>query len=191
MEDIIMTESKFIFADFLEQTLKCDDTFVTYGLMFECCISEEGRQNLCEKPISEKRNGVTGISDELLLNQSTFYAIGAFLKLLKELNFDVQETKDTESDFVGTLFKDPLQIDVEFNYGEKEIDYKVIFRDDREHSGHKSTKEFLERILNGGWNLPTIEGLIKPSSLYDDLETFLRDFRLLWVKYQSVLKEKV
>ena len=74
----IHDDEKFIFADFLESetALKgVEDTFKTYGLMFECGIEENARQNLIELPMTEKRNGVRGVSDEVLENQNTFYAI--------------------------------------------------------------------------------------------------------------------
>lgn len=192
----IQDEEKFIFADFLESdtALKgVSDTFRTYGLMFECAIEENARQNLIEQPMTEKRNGVRGISDEILENQNTFYAIGAFLKLLHELGFRVEETVEEECDFCGVMHcdEDRLQIDIEFNYGEDVIEYSINFNDEREHTGHTSAEEFLEGIFKGGWNLPKLTGVLNPSSLYDDLEGFMRTFRRSWSEYKKVLKEKV
>lgn len=195
MEDY-QDDEKFIFADFLESdtALKgVSDTFRTYGLMFECAIEENARQNLIEQPMTEKRNGVRGISDEILENQNTFYAIGAFLKLLHELGFRVEETVEEECDFCGVMLldEDRLQIDIEFSYGEEMVEYSINFNDEREHTGHTSAEEFLEGIFKGGWNLPKLTGVLNPSSLYDDLESFMRTFRRSWSEYKKVLKEKV
>jgi hypothetical protein len=192
----IHDDEKFIFADFLESetALKgVEDTFKTYGLMFECGIEENARQNLIELPMTEKRNGVRGVSDEVLENQNTFYAIGAFLKLLHELGFRVEETVEEECDFCGVMLldEDRLQIDIEFSYGGEMIEYSINFRDEREHTGHTSTREFLLGIFNGGWNLPKLTGVLNPSSLYDDLEGFMLTFRRSWSEYKKVLKEKV
>jgi len=190
----IQDDEKFIFADFLDTALKgVGDTFRTYGIMFECAIEENARQNLIELPMTEKRNGVSGITDEILDDQNTFYAIGAFLKVLHELGFSVEETVEEECDFSGVMLcdEDRLQIDIEFNYGEDMVEYSINFSDEREHTGHTSTREFLEDIFNGGWNLPKLTGLLNPSSLYDDLEGFMLTFRRSWSEYKKVLKEKV
>lgn len=186
-------DEKFIFADFLESetALKgVSDTFRTYGLMFECAIEENARQNLIEQPVTEKRNGVRGITDEILENQNTFYAIGAFLKLLHELGFRVEETVEEECDFCGVMLvdDDQCQIDIEFSYGVDVVEYSINFNDERETS---TPNELLNRIFKGGWNLPKLTGVINPSSLYDDLEGFMRDFRGSWATYQKVLKKKM
>ena len=44
----------FIFDDYLK-VLNVEDTFKTYGLMFESTLEVEARQKLCETPITEKR----------------------------------------------------------------------------------------------------------------------------------------
>lgn len=193
MEDY-QDDEKFIFADFLEADTALKgvaDTFRTYGLMFECALEENARQNLIEQPMTEKRNGVRGVSDEVLENQNTFYTIGAFLKVLHELGFRVEETVEEECDFCGVITQDYLQIDIEFSYGEDMVEYKIVFNDEREHTGHKSPEDRLKGILNGGWDLPKLTGVLNPSSLYDDLEGFMRTFRRSWSEYKKVLKTKV
>lgn len=192
----IQDDENFIFADFLETdtALKgVEDTFRTYGLMFECALEENARQNLIEKTMTEKRNGVRGVSDEVLENQNSFYAIGAFLKVLHELGFRVEETVEEECDFCGVMLcdEDRLQIDIEFSYGEDMVEYSINFSDEREHTGHTTPQEFLEDIFNGGWNLPKLTGVLNPSSLYDDLEGFMLSFRKSWSEYKKILKEKV
>ena len=196
MQEDYQEDEKFVFADFLESdtALKgVTDTFRTYGLMFECAIEEDARQNLIEQPMTEKRNGVRGVSDEILENQNSFYAIGSFLKVLHELGFRVEETVEEECDFCGVMLCDEnrLQIDIEFSYGEDVVEYSINFSDEREHTGHESQREFLEGIFNGGWNLPKLTGVLNPSSLYDDLEGFMRTFRRSWSEYKKILKGKV
>ena len=177
------------FDEFLE-VLNVDDSFRTYGLMFETTLGDKARQSLIKEPISEKRNGVRGICDTLLDNQNTFYAVGAFLKLLKELGFEVMETLDEEWDFCGSMMldEDRLQIAVEFNYGESFVDYSVMYSDERETL---SADLLLDSIFSGGWNLPKIEGVLDPSDLYDSLESFMRHFRSSWDSYKIILKNKV
>lgn len=196
MQEEILDDEKFIFADFLESetALKgVSDTFRTYGLMFECALEEDARQNLIEQPMTEKRNGIRGITDEVLESQNTFYAIGAFLKLLHELGFRVEETVEEECDFCGVMHCEEghLQIDIEFNYGEYVVDYKINFNDDREYARNQSPDEFLKGFFNGGWNLPNLTGVLDPSSLYDDLEGFMLTFRRSWSEYKKILKENV
>lgn len=196
MQEEFYEDEKFFFADFLESetALKgVKDTFRTYGLMFECGIEEKARQNLIEQLMTEKRNGVRGVSDEVLENQNSFYVVGAFLKLLHELGFRVEETLEEECDFCGVMLLDEnrLQIDIEFSYGEDVVEYSINFNDEREHTRHTSAEEFLEGIFNGGWGLTKLTGVLNPSSLYDDLEGFMRSFRRSWATYQKVLKEKI
>lgn len=196
MQEEFYDDDKFVFADFLESATALKDvkdTFRTYGLMFECGIEEGARQNLIELPMTEKRNGVRGITDEILEGQNTFYAIGAFLKVLHELGFRVEETLEEECDFCGVMLldEDRLQIDIEFSYGEDMVEYSINFNDEREHTGHQTPTEFLEGLFNGGWGLTKLTGVLNPSSLYDDLEGFMRNFRKSWSQYKKVLKEKV
>ena len=195
MQEDYQEDEKFIFADFLEAdtALKgVSDTFKTYGLMFECAIEENARQNLIEQSMTEKRNGVRGVTDEILEGQNTFYAIGAFLKVLHELGFRVEETTEEECDFCGVMIcdEDRLQIDIEFSYGEDVVEYSIKFNDEREHSGHNDAYEFLDNIFSGGWGLLTLTGVLDPNSLYDDLEGFMRNFRQSWSEYKKTLKEK-
>ena len=180
------------FDDFLK-TLKVPDSFRTYGLIFESALEEEARKSLIEVAVTEKRNGMKGISDEVLEGQNIFYVVGAFLKVLSELGFQVEETLDDNWDFCGSMLLDEgqLQIAVEFNYGENAIEYEVMFCDEREHKGHDSSEGLLMDILSGGWNLPTLANVLKPSSLYDDLETFMRDFRGAWDKYKKIASQHI
>ena len=187
-------EDNFLFEDFLNHTIAgVSDSFRTYGIMFEETLGDPARQNLIEQPMTEKRNGVRGVSEEVLENQNTFYTIGAFLKVLHELGFRVEETVEEECDFCGVMLcdEDRLQIDIEFNYGEDVVEYSINFNDEREHTGHTSAEEFLQGIFSGGWDLPKLTGVLDPSSLYDDLEGFMRTFRRSWSEYKKVLKEKV
>jgi hypothetical protein len=195
MQEDYQEDEKFIFADFLEADTALKgvlDTFKTYGLMFECAIEENARQNLIEQSMTEKRNGVRGVTDEILEGQNTFYAIGAFLKVLHELGFRVEETTEEECDFCGVMIcdEDRLQIDIEFSYGEEMVEYSINFSDEREHTGHTSTDDFLQDLFNGGWGLPKLSGVLTPSSLYDDLEGFMLTFRRSWSEYKKTLKEK-
>ncbi len=185
-------EYPYNFDDFL-LSIKAKDSFRTYGLMFESALEEKSRKSLIETTITEKRNGIRGISDEIFEGQNNFYAVGAFLKVLSELGFEVEETLDESWDFCGSMLldEDQLQISVEFNYGEDVVEYEVMFCDEREHTGHTNATELLEGIFSGGWNLPKIANVLSPSSLYDDLETFMRDFRNAWDKYKKIVAQKL
>ena len=192
MNDTYIDDFPYNFDDYLKK-IKATDSFRTYGLMFETSLEEEARKSLIETNVTEKRNGMKGVSDEILEGQNSFYAIGVFLKVLSELGFTVEETLDESWDFCGSMLldNDQLQIAVEFNYGEDVVEYEVMFCDEREHTGHTNADEFLEGIFNGGWNLPKIANVLNPSSLYDDLETFMRDFRGAWDKYKRIVQQKV
>lgn len=190
MEDqIINEEDQFIFEDFLK-VLDEEDTFKTYGLMFESTLEVSARQNLCEKPMTEKRNGVRAVSDEVLQNQNSFYTVGAFLKLLKELGFTVEETLEEECDFCGTLWANnyELQISVEFSYGTNEVEYKVQYIDSREETGNP--EDLLKEIFGGSTKSNSgFNNYLTPQTLYDDLETFMRDFRRSWKRHNDHIKE--
>lgn len=176
---------EIIFEDFLK-TLNVKDTFRTFGLVFESAISDKGQQSLLQQGFTEKRNGVRGVSDDVLQDQNTFYVVGAFLKTLTELGFRVEETLEEECDFCGTLWVGgtQLQISVEFNYGKEEVEYKVVFIDSRESS------DLLSVIFGGDESCGTqFENTLKPSMLYDDLDTFMRDFRRSWTHHNKVLQE--
>ncbi len=189
IDDNTQDRMPYDFDEFLK-VLNVSDSFRTYGLMFETTLEEQARKSLIEDSISEKRNGVRGVCDDVLDNQNTFYAVGAFLKLLKELGFEVMETLDEEWDFCGSMMldEDRLQISVEFNYGESFVDYYVMYSDERETQG---AELLLQSIFEGGWNLPKIEGVLDPSSLYDSLESFMRQFRSSWDSYKKIIKTKV
>lgn len=182
---------KFPFEDFLKvldpEYLENEDSFSTFGLMFECALDEKSRQNLIESPMTEKRFNMVGVSDSVLEKQNTFYVIGAFLKLLKELNFTVEETLDENWDFCGHIMTDKrqLQVSVEFNYGESEVEYEIMFSDERDNT--------IQNFIKGedlSWNFENVVGTLSPSHLYEDFETFLRDFRITWGRYRKFLKEK-
>lgn len=177
------------FDEFLK-VLNVSDSFRTYGLMYETTLDEDARKFLVENPISEKRSGIRGVCDDLLDNQTTFYAVGVFLKLLKELGFEVMETLDEEWDFCGSMMLDEnrLQVSVEFNYGEYFVEYYVMYTDERETQGPEL---LLQSIFEGGWNLPKVEGVLDPSDLYDSLESFMRQFRSSWDSYKKIIKTKV
>jgi hypothetical protein len=180
----------FSFQDFLE-AIGVQDSFRTYGIVFEAGLKEEVRRHLIENDITEKRNGVRGVNDVGVLDKGdTFYTVGVFLKCLHELGFHIEETMEEEADFCGDFTRDTFQILVDFNYGSDVVGYKVLFSDVREHQSHENQEEFLAGILNGGWGLPKFEGVLNPSSLYDDLETFMRDFRKSWGKYQKIVEKK-
>ena len=66
-------DQEIIFEDFLK-TLNVKDTFRTFGLVFESAISEKGQQSLLQQGFTEKRNGVRGVSDDVLQDQNTFYS---------------------------------------------------------------------------------------------------------------------
>ncbi len=177
---------EIIFEDFLK-TLNVKDTFRTFGLVFESAISDKGQQNLLQQDFTEKRNGVRGVSDEVLQDQNTFYVVGAFLKTLTELGFRVEETLEEECDFCGTLWVGgtQLQISVEFNYGKEEVEYNVVYIDSREST------DLLEVIFGGGDQQKSgFSNTLKPDVLYDDLDTFMRDFRRSWTHHNKVLQEK-
>ncbi len=176
-----MTEQELFFEDFLD-VLNAKDTFRTYGLVFNTAISEDAKENLIKNNITEKRNGVRGVSDEVLENQNSFYAVGVFLKSLSELGFRVEETLEEECDFCGTLWvKDTeLQISVEFSYGANEVEYSVVYIE----KSNSSTEDFLKSIFDE--EKPARAGFtntLNPDSLYDDLDTFMRDFRRSWKRH--------
>lgn len=181
----------FIFDDYLK-VLNVEDTFKTYGLMFESTLEVEARQKLCETPITEKRNGVRVLTDNILQDQNSFYVVGAFLKILNELGFRVEETLEEECDFCGTLWvnETDLQISVEFSYGEENIEYKVVYIDNR--LSVSNSEDLLKEIF-GGESTRSRTGffnLLRPNSLYDDLETFLLDFRRSWKDHNQLLKDR-
>jgi hypothetical protein len=181
--------SDYLFEDYIKSLSPTKDTFRTFGMVFEVGLDEEARKNLIENPMTEKRNGIRGVSEEVLENENTFYVVGAFLKLLQELGFSVEETVEEESDFCGSItLNDNLTISVEFSYGKGIIEYKVQYMDDREVQGEDN---FLKALFDGGWGLPNFNNTLDPHNLFEDLETFMRDFRRSWDKYQKILKTKV
>lgn len=188
-DQIIKEEDKFIFEDFLK-VLDEEDTFKTYGLMFESTLEVGARQNLCEMPMTEKRNGVRGVSDEVLQNQNSFYTVGVFLKLLKELGFRVEETLEEECDFCGTLWVNnyELQISVEFSYGTNEVEYNVQYIDNREKANN--AEDLLKEIFGGESSKSGFNNYLQPETLYDDLETFMRDFRKSWKRHNDHIKDQ-
>lgn len=187
-----MNEFPYNFDLYLECLKNTLDSYRTYGLVFESSLNEETRKHLIETPITEIRNGVRGVSDDgVLEKQNTFYTIGVFLKFLSEMGFTVCETVEEEWDFCGDITKDNFSLTVDFKYGLEMVEYKVLLSDEREHTGHQDTKEFLEGIFKGGWNLPKFEGVLVSDNLYEDLETFMRDFRKAWSSYKKIVKEKV
>lgn len=187
-----MNEFPHNFEEYLGSLKEAPDTFRTFGVVFESALEDDIRKHLIENTVTEIRSGVRGVSDEGVLHQqNTFYTVGVFLKCLNEMGFEVCETVEEDFDFSANITKESFSIEVGFDYCANHVEYKVIFSDDREHTGHKDTKEFLEGIFNGGWNLPKFEGLLVSSTLYDDLETFMRDFRRAWGSYKKIVKEKV
>ena len=103
------TETGNDFYSFIKE-LKVQDTFRTYGLVFDT-LKSQVRKNLISTTFTEKRSGVRGLCDEgLLEGQNTFYVIGAFLKVLNELGFNIEETVDDATDFSADITSSPLQI---------------------------------------------------------------------------------
>lgn len=187
-----MTDFPHNFDEYLESLKDTQDTFRTYSVVFESALEDETRKHLIENSATEIRSGVRGVSDDgVLEKQNTFYTVGVFLKCLTEMGFEVCETVEEDFDFSANITKEPFSIEVGFDYCANHVEYKVIFSDEREHTGHKDAKEFLEGIFNGGWNLPKFEGILASDNLYDDLETFMRDFRKAWSSYKEIVKEKV
>jgi hypothetical protein len=186
-----MSDFPHRFEEYLE-SLKAQDTFRTYSVVFESALEDETRKHLIENPVTEIRSGVRGVSDDgVLEKQNCFYTIGVFLKCLNEMGFEVTETVEEDFDFTSVLTHKNLSLEVGFDYSfDNHVEYKVMFSDDREHTGHKDVHGFLEGIFKGGWGLPNFEGLLDTNNLYEDLETFMRDFRKAWGQYQNTLKEK-
>lgn len=181
--------SDYIFEDYIKSLSNTEDSFRTFGMIFEAGMDVEARKNLIETPMTEKRNGVRSVSEDLLNKQNSFYVVGAFLKTLNELGFRVEETIEEECDFCGTMLpNEHLQLSVEFNYGEGVIDYRVVYMDFRESQG---AVNLLKSIFDGGWGLPSFNNTLDPNNLFEDLETFMRDFRRSWDKYNKVIKEKI
>lgn len=178
---------QYIFENYIK-ALEVEDTFRTFGMVFETGLDEEARKNLTETPMTEKRNGVRSVSEDVLANQNTFYTVGAFLKTLTELGFRVEETVEEECDFCGTLLpSEHLQVSIEFSYGSGEVEYSVTYMDFRESQG---TENFLNSVFGDGWGMPDFSNTLNPSNLFEDLETFMRDFRKSWGKYQKIIKDK-
>ena len=176
------------FDDFLESLDKdVEDTFRTFGLMFETTIDEKSRENVIKNSMTERRSNVRGVSDEILENQNTFYVIAVFLKLLNELGFQVEETLDETWDFCGSMLldDDQLQVSVEFKYGQDEVEYEVMYNDERELKTGTGAEDLLDSIFNGGWDLPRFNSTLSPIQLYDDLEEFMTDFRSSWSEYKK------
>ena len=170
------------FNDFLG-VLKAKDTFRTYGFCFEEGIDQAGRIFLCQKKITEKRT-LRGVSDEVPPNKGRFFVVGAFLKMLCELGFEVIETTEEETDFRGTLNHDLYTIDVDFNYDEVGLEYHVKIMN--ETNTPTAAEAFLDYLLNPS-NRLGFSGVVRHTHLYDDLDTFMRDFRGEWDKYQKTL----
>jgi hypothetical protein len=170
--------SQYIFEDYIK-ALKIEDTFRTFGMVFEAGLDKEARKNLIKTPMTEKRNGVRSVSERVLVDQNSFYVVGVFLKVLNEIGFRVEETVEEGCDFCGIMLpNEHLQLSVEFSYGSGfEVEYSVLY--------------ISENFLNSdGWGMLDFSNTLNPFNLFEDLETFIQDFRKSWGKYQKIIKDK-